>query len=74
MNRTNRMVVAATLAVAGVLCLWKAWARVYEPSHEFLGLHTDATVNWGGLPMGWVLFGVALLGGAALVALGGRGE
>jgi HAMP domain-containing protein len=67
-NRAQRDVVALTLLVAGILCLWKAWVRIYEPSHDLLGVvHTDAQVNWSGIPMGWVLGGLAAIGAAALV-------
>jgi hypothetical protein len=71
MNRMQRNAVVWTLVAVGALCLWKAWVRIYEPSHEFFGLHTDATVNWSGTPMGWVLGGVAAFGAAAILRLGG---
>jgi hypothetical protein len=75
MNRSQRDVVALTLLVAGILCLWKAWVKIYEPSHDLLGVvHTDAMVNWSATPMGWVLGGVVAIGAAALVRKGGGGS
>lgn len=67
MNTLQRTMVAATLAAVGIACLVKAWATIYSPPREFLGVRVEAAVEWSRLPMGWVLGGVVALGAGLYV-------
>lgn len=72
MNTTQRSLVAATLAVIGVLCLLKAWGTIYTPAREFLGLRVESAVEWSQLPMGWVVGGVVAIGASVFLWAGRR--
>jgi hypothetical protein len=72
MNPLQRILAAATLAAAGVACLLKAWATIYTPPREFLGVRIASSVEWSRLPMGWLLGGIAAIGAALFVWASGR--
>lgn len=67
MNPLQRTLVAATLVAVGVACLVKTWATIYSPPREFLGVRVEAVVEWGRLPMGWLLAGVVAIGAGLYV-------
>lgn len=70
MNASQRRVASLTIAALGVLCIVKALAGVYVPAQDMLILHVSARYDWDHLSMGWLLGGIALLGGAGLIARG----
>lgn len=72
MNSMQRTMLAATLAVIGVLCLFKTWVTIYSPAREFLGLRVEASVAWNEVPMGWLLGGVVALGAGAYLWMSRR--
>jgi len=72
MNPIQRILAAATLAAAGVACLLKTWTTIYSPPREFLGVRIESSVEWGALPMGWLLGGIAAIGAALFVWASGR--
>lgn len=72
MNPMQRILAAATLAAAGAACLFKAWATIHTPAREFLGVRIESSVDWGALPMGWLLGGIAAIGAALFVWASGR--
>ncbi len=65
MNTLQRTMLAATLAAVGAACLLRAWTAIYTPAREFLGIRVESAVEWGRLPMGWVLGGIVALGAGA---------
>jgi len=67
MNPLQRTMVAATLAAVGIACLVKAWATIYSPAREFLGIRVESSIEWSQLPMGWLLGGVVALGAGVFV-------